>query len=201
MERRVLMKIGCVVMASGSAKRFGSNKLLAPLCGKPLLTHTLENIPKELFAEIAVVTIHKEIASLAENMGFESLLHKSLLQNHSVKAGIEKMKAMDGCMFCVSDQPLCSGETMKKMINAFSEQPKKIVRLFSGGIQGNPVIFPNSLFPLLEKLPKGRGGSAVAAQFPHLVVPVEAASPYEMNDVDSPESLAQMEKLMRELKK
>ena len=30
-------EIGCVIMASGLAKRFGSNKLLAEFDGKPLL--------------------------------------------------------------------------------------------------------------------------------------------------------------------
>lgn len=29
------MRIGCLILASGQGKRFGSNKLLADLCGRP----------------------------------------------------------------------------------------------------------------------------------------------------------------------
>lgn len=31
------MKLGCVIMASGEAKRFGSNKMLADIYGEPLI--------------------------------------------------------------------------------------------------------------------------------------------------------------------
>ena len=31
------MKLGCVIMASGEGKRFGSNKMLADIYGEPLI--------------------------------------------------------------------------------------------------------------------------------------------------------------------
>lgn len=34
----------CMVLCNGTSKRFGSNKMLADLVGKPLLMHTIENI-------------------------------------------------------------------------------------------------------------------------------------------------------------
>ena len=34
--------VGCVIMASGLARRFGSNKLLANFGGRPLLCRALE---------------------------------------------------------------------------------------------------------------------------------------------------------------
>ena len=34
--------VGCVIMASGLARRFGSNKLLADFGGRPLLCRALE---------------------------------------------------------------------------------------------------------------------------------------------------------------
>ena len=40
------MKLGCVIMASGEGKRFGSNKMLADIYGKPLIARTIDSVPR-----------------------------------------------------------------------------------------------------------------------------------------------------------
>ena len=40
-------RLGCVVMASGEARRFGRQKLLEPVDGKPLLAYTLEALQED----------------------------------------------------------------------------------------------------------------------------------------------------------
>ena len=50
------MKIGCIVMAAGNARRFGSNKLDARVEGKTLLRRALEAVPVSCFTRVAVVT-------------------------------------------------------------------------------------------------------------------------------------------------
>ena len=40
------MKLGCVIMASGEGKRFGSNKMLADIFGKPLIARTIVSVPR-----------------------------------------------------------------------------------------------------------------------------------------------------------
>ena len=39
----IAMKLGCVIMASGEGKRFGSNKMLADIYGKPLIARTIDS--------------------------------------------------------------------------------------------------------------------------------------------------------------
>ena len=39
-----LLPVGCVIMASGVSRRFGSNKLLADFCGEPMLCLSLIHI-------------------------------------------------------------------------------------------------------------------------------------------------------------
>ena len=51
------MKLGCVVMAAGNARRFGENKLAARFRGKSLIQRTLEAVPDEVFDTVAVVCI------------------------------------------------------------------------------------------------------------------------------------------------
>ena len=51
-----MLKLGCVVMAAGNARRFGDNKLAAQLGGRSLIRRTLEAVPADLFDAVAVVT-------------------------------------------------------------------------------------------------------------------------------------------------
>ena len=44
------MKIGAVLMASGAGRRFGSNKLLYPVEGVPMIERVMAAVPAELFA-------------------------------------------------------------------------------------------------------------------------------------------------------
>ena len=55
------MRIGCVVMAAGEARRFGKNKLTATLSGKTLIRRALETIPREEFCAVVVVTQYPEV--------------------------------------------------------------------------------------------------------------------------------------------
>ena len=64
------MKIGCIVMAAGNARRFGSNKLDARVEGKTLLRRALEAVPVSCFARVAVVTQYPQGMELAREMGF-----------------------------------------------------------------------------------------------------------------------------------
>ena len=43
------MKLGCVIMASGEGKRFGSNKMLADIYGEPLIARTIDSVPVRAF--------------------------------------------------------------------------------------------------------------------------------------------------------
>lgn len=55
--------VGCVIMASGQARRFGSNKLLVDFHGEPMIMRILA-ATEGLFACRVVVTRHQEIADI-----------------------------------------------------------------------------------------------------------------------------------------
>lgn len=187
-------QVGCVVMASGASSRFGTNKLLAPLQGKALLMHTMEKLEALPLARVVVVSPHQLVGEMAETMGFSVLAPEGPDQNDTVRAGIRAMSGMDGCMFCVGDQPLCTAQSMLGLLQAFEGEPQGIYRLYSGEQPGNPVVFPAALFPELENLPQGKGGSWLLRRYPDLLRRVEAGDAAELADVDTPEKLAELEK-------
>ena len=58
--------VGCVIMASGLARRFGSNKLLADFGGRPLLCRALEVTATPALAARVVVTRSAEVKALCD---------------------------------------------------------------------------------------------------------------------------------------
>ena len=55
------MKLGCVVLAAGRGVRFGGNKLIRPLAGRPVLARVLDSLPREQLSSIAAVASSQEI--------------------------------------------------------------------------------------------------------------------------------------------
>lgn len=188
------VRIGCVVMASGSSKRFGERrqKLLMDFCGRPLLLHALSCLPGDL-ARIVVVARDPAVAFLARGHGCEVILHRLPEARDTIRLGAQAMLGMDGALFLVCDQPLLAPATIEAMLRAFQQNPDRIVRAASGGQEGNPALFPAALFDELCALAPGERGAAVIARHRPAVLPVDA-QPWELLDADTPEVLADLSK-------
>lgn len=188
------MRVGCVIMASGSSTRFGGEKLVAPFLGEPLIWHALSALPKAL-ARAVVVTRSEDVRAVAARCGVPCVLHREPHRCDTVRIGLSEMAGMDGCLFLVGDQPLCSAATMEAMIELFRRQPDRIIRACHLGTMGNPVLFPASLFPELSALQPGQTGGAVLRRHSGLVLPLEVDNPLELEDVDTPMGLSALESL------
>ena len=65
-------KIGCIIMASGQGKRFGGNKLMATLCGKPLISW-ITDTASPIFDRMLVVTRSSDVKALCDERGVEAI--------------------------------------------------------------------------------------------------------------------------------
>ena len=85
-----MLKLGCVVMAAGNARRFGDNKLAAQLGGRSLIRRTLEAVPADLFDAVAVVTQYPEVMDLAEDFRFSAVCnrHPDYGISHTIALGL-----------------------------------------------------------------------------------------------------------------
>ena len=152
---------GCVIMASGEGKRFGSNKLMADFGGKPLAAHIIDTA-KSVFKNIVVVTRHKDVETLCQNIGVNVILHNMPGRNDTIRLGLEFLgDNLDGYIFCQGDQPLLTADTLFDMISEFEKDKEKIVRLQYDSTPCSPVIFPNWCCSELTNLPQGKGGNVV----------------------------------------
>ena len=111
MEHNV--SLGCVVMAAGNARRFGANKLAAPLGGRSLILRCLEAVPAEQFERVVVVTQYPEIMRLAKEFHFAAIhnQHPEIGLSHTIHLGLTALRDCSGVMFLVSDQPLLRRES------------------------------------------------------------------------------------------
>lgn len=180
--------IGCVIMASGIGRRFGGNKLIEPLAGKPMIGHIIDKT-EGIFSKRVVVTRSDEVAKYCKEKGVECILHKLPFRSDTVRLGTETMTDMKACMFCPGDQPLLKRETLEHMVERADSEPEYIWRLTKGEKHGAPVIFPQSMFAELQMLSGKEGGSQVIRNHMELLRYVEAVDEMELFDVDTREEL------------
>lgn len=185
------MKIGCVVLAAGNARRFGSNKLNAQVEGVSLIRRALDAVPGGLAA--VVVSQYPDILALAGEYGFDALLNDQpeLGLSRSVRLGLAHLTDCDGVLFLVSDQPRLKRDSVEALAALWAQNPEKIAAMAHNGVRGNPCLFPARLFPELLALTGDRGGSAVIRHHEDDLILLETDAP-ELADVDTPAALEQV---------
>ena len=189
------LKVGCIVMAAGNARRFGSNKLLAEIAGKSLIQWALEAVPRDRLYAAAVVSQYPEVLSLAERLGFTAVENgrPDLGVSRTIRLGLEALPPCDGVLFQVADQPGLRRETAAALVDLWQRHPSRIAALGHGGVRGNPCLFPARFFPELLALEGDTGGSAVIRHHPEALILLETAEE-ELRDVDTPAALEDAER-------
>ena len=184
------LKLGCVVLAAGSAARFGANKLTAELLGQSLIRRALEAVPAERFDKVVVVTQYPEVMALAGEFRFAAV-HNARPEeglSRSVALGLTEVRDCDGVLFCVSDQPLLRRESVERLTELWRARPEKIAALGHGGVRGNPCLFPARFFPELMALEGDHGGSTVIRRHEEDLLLLEVPEA-ELHDVDTVQAL------------
>ena len=213
------LTVGCVIMASGLSRRFGTNKLLVDFCGQPMLCRAFDATATPGIAARIVVTRSEEVQALCRAHGLPVLLHSLPGRNDTVRLGLsallEQKPELSGCMFLPGDQPLLCRETVEAMTERFCrEQPsptewqketeREIFRLGAVAdndptpLVGSPVLFGSSFFSELLTLPENKGGNVLLKKYPAQVRTICIADSAELLDADIPEVLQQLETIARQ---
>lgn len=191
------LKLGCVVMAAGNARRYGENKLAVVAAGKPLIVHALEAVPAEQFDAVMVVTQYPEIEQLAREFGFSAIHnpHPDWGISHTIRLGLTPLLDYEAVLFQVADQPLLCRESVKDLVDFYLLHPRHIVGLGHEGVRGNPCLFPSRFFPDLLALTEDHGGNTVIRQHEEDLLLFEAPE-RELIDVDDRKALENLKSLL-----
>lgn len=186
------MKFGVVLLAAGKSTRFGTNKLLAGFCGRPMVCYSLEAAMSLKAEQTAVVTGCDEVARLAEDYGFEVIVNDApqLGQSHSIRLGVCAMQDMDAVLLMVCDQPRLTGASLERLVQQFACSGKCVACLRDGTHMGNPAVFARQCFDELLALQGDRGAKGVLRAHQDDLLVVDTVGPDELADADTPDMLA-----------
>ena len=186
-----------IYLAAGLSSRYGSNKLLEMVDGKPMFTHLLDvlTIMKEEEPhryELVVVTAYDEIEDYVKELPAKVVRnqHQELGASYSIKLGLEacgEIGRHDHVMFAVADQPYVQEDELFGFIHMFKRSYKGIGVLCWQGEMGNPVIFQGQFVPELMALTGDVGGKAVVKAHLSEVFQYEADSEMSLRDFDTPQ--------------
>lgn len=186
---RIYGKYAVIVLAAGSGKRFGSNKLLTSIHGKPLYEHMLQKLDALQAFPVYLVTGYEQIRAAAEEKGIRVVdnFEPELGISHSLKLGLitclKEEPQIEGVLFSVCDQPDLSLATMFTLIRTAMLHPGKIICCGHAGVLGNPVLWDKGFFEALLMLKGDTGGKRILEHQKEQCVLVETGAK-ELKDID-----------------
>lgn len=190
-------RTGGVILAAGRASRFGANKLLADLDGRPLLQHVLD-LAVEADLEPVVVVLGDEASRLEQAIKwrYEKRVRNPAPErglSSSLRLGLSQLeRAAPDCRRAVvllGDQPRLAADQLRVLLDQPPDETRPIiVPRYADGRPGNPVLLERGAWPLAANLAGDRGMSQLFVARMELIRLVEV--PGTNPDVDTPEDLA-----------
>ena len=194
-----------VVLAAGSSKRFGEDKMLSDFDGKPLILHSVGNaIASDTDSVIVVV-----------NDGGGPVMHKLPLgvivavnnnpsrgMSSSIIAGLSSIGSDScSCIILAGDQPFVSSEMLNALIDAHKLAKDSIVSYKYNGRVRNPVLFPRSMFDAISQLKGDEGAKKLVLKAESETNFINVEDGRLLLDIDTEADLTLAESFLRETRK
>ncbi len=191
---RVGRRVAAIVLAAGASRRFGANKLLAPVEGEPLVRRTVRNVLDAATGPVFVVIgrdadrVRSALEGLpvgfVENRDFEAGI------STSIRAGVRAVldSSVPAMLIALGDQPSVTPDLVRRLVATSGRTTRPIIAPHFSGVRGHPVVFDVRLAPELLAIRGDRGARDVVDRDPDRVeiVRFDTAPP---PDVDMPEDL------------
>ena len=196
-----------VVLAAGSGRRFGSNKLVATLRGRPLVSQTLEQLTgarrSGLLAGVVIVTAAGDRAVLHAIAQSGSVLVENpdpaSGMGRSLQLGVRRLDdppvepMAEAALIVLADQPMMRQEVLTALRDAWLRGADIVRPVYrrDPDTPGHPVLLDRSRWHLVDDVQGDRGlGPALASHTDWVTtVMVEGYNP----DIDTPADLAVLE--------
>jgi molybdenum cofactor cytidylyltransferase len=185
-----------LVLAAGSASRFGSPKQLVRIGGQPLLHRAVSQATEVAGGAVTVV-----LGAHAQTLG-PLLKHgpaSVLINRHweeglasSLRLGITRLPGgCDGVLITLADQAAVTTFDLKRLASAWRRQPDWLIAATYEGHTGVPAVFPRHTFASFAELHGDTGARRIFARYADrcLRIPMPNAA----IDIDTPEDLLKLE--------
>lgn len=147
-----VLTLDCLILAAGSASRFGGCKLLADWQGQPLITASIKAAltlkPEKIIIVSGAFYSQLKEATLIEapfNLDSVELIEFrdwQLGMGHSLAFGVSQLPNNNPVLILLGDQPLISAQDLQNLYKAWCTQPAQIACASFANTVGVPAIFP-----------------------------------------------------------
>lgn len=186
-----------IYLAAGSARRFGSNKLLCPVDGLPLFQHGLDTLTRAARQRenctLTVVSRYPQILAAAQAAGGTAVdCPDSVLGlSYTIRAALDSLEPLaseDILVFAVADQPWLTDTSVVRLLEAARSGAPSGTLCWEGQV-GSPTFFSAALVPQLRALTGDQGGRRVLKALGDACIQVPTENVRELEDVDFPSDL------------
>ena len=184
--------IAGLLLASGQSRRFGSNKLLTPLAGRPVIRWSAEALASAVDIVLVVVPdrsleMDDALAGVGAQWVVNARAHTGMAS--SLGAGIAALPpSTEAVVIALGDQPLTDASVVRSLTARWrAGGVRAVAPQYSDG-RGHPVLFDASCFESLLALHGDRGARTVLDSLGDAVAIVPVATPQPV-DVDTPDAL------------
>jgi molybdenum cofactor cytidylyltransferase len=182
-----------LLLAAGSAKRFGSDKLLHPLQhGVPIAVQAARHLKKEIPNVVAALRPGSEkLAELLRAEGCEVTLCANADQGMgaSLACAVRAAGAADGYLVALADMPFVRPTSIGAVRDALASGARIAAPYFRTR-RGHPVGISGTFFDRLIELGGDEGARWILAAHQAEVVKVPVGDPGVIRDIDQPGDLA-----------
>ncbi len=182
-----------ILLAAGSSRRFGSNKLLAPLAdGTPLAVAAARRLSAVVPEVIAVLRPGDVVlAALLAGQGLRIVECVDAEQGmgHSLAAGVAATGTADGWLIALADMPAIGISTIAGLL-AQLHAGSALVAPFHAGRRGHPVGFSARFDSELLAMSGDAGARDILARHASTLTRFDVDDPGILIDVDTPDDLS-----------
>jgi molybdenum cofactor cytidylyltransferase len=184
-------RVAAVVLAAGQGLRFGSQKLLAPLRGRPLLQHALDAANASSLSPIVVVLgADADAIETGVSPGRARFVRNpdhATGQASSLRVGLRVLDANDAAVVVLGDQPNVTAALLDALVAAQRSSGAPAVVCAQDGRRSPPTLLHRDLWKEVDALRGDTGARDVLARHPDTAVFEVAAGLARLDDIDTPE--------------
>lgn len=184
--------ISAVVLAAGASTRMGTQKLLLPLGGEPMVRRAVRQVCDAGFDDVLVVlgSEHEQTLAALEGLAVRHAVNADYASGmgSSFRTAVEQLPVSSAAMFALADQPFVTTTEYRSVLDAYRRQQSPIVSVRYGDIMAPPHLFEREFFPALAQLKHGARSlllqhteRTVILRFPpELLVDIDTPDDYEL---------------------
>jgi molybdenum cofactor cytidylyltransferase len=187
------VRIVGLLLAAGSATRFGSDKLLHPLQhGVPIAVQAARHLKKEVSVVVAALRPRSDdLAALLEAEGCEVVVCQNADEGMgaSLACAVRAAGAADGYLVALADMPFVRPSSIAAVRDALASGARVAAPYFRTR-RGHPVGISGAFFDKLTALGGDEGARQILAAHNAELVKVPVGDPGVLRDIDRPGDLA-----------